>query len=48
MFTDEANLFPSIKAGDVCGGKKIDLKIVAPRNVVGCVLRHYWLGCGLL
>ena len=48
MFTNEANLFPSIMVGDVCGSKKIDLKIVAPRNVVGCVVRHYFLGWGLL
>jgi len=44
MFTDEANILPSIIVGDVCGGKKIDLKTVVPRNVV----RHYWLGWGLL
>jgi len=43
MFTDEAKVFTSIMVGDVCGGKKIDLKIVADRNVVGCVVRHYWL-----
>jgi len=41
MFTDEANLFPSIIIGDVCGGKKIDLKIFAPRYVVGCMASHY-------
>jgi len=29
MFTDDANFFPSIMVGDVCGGKKIDLKTVA-------------------
>jgi len=34
--------------GDVCGGKKSDLKTVALRNVIGCVVRHYWLGWGLL
>jgi len=43
MLTDEANFFPSIMVGDLCGGKKIDLKTVAPRNVIGCVVRHYWL-----
>jgi len=48
MLTDEANCFPSIMVGDMCGGKNIDLKIVAPRNVIGCVVRHYWLGWGLL
>jgi len=26
--TDEANIFPSIMVGDVCGGKRIDLKAV--------------------
>jgi len=26
MFTDEANLFPLIMVGDMCGGKKSDLK----------------------
>ena len=41
MFTDEANIFPSIMVEDVCGGKKIDLKNVVPRNVIGCVVRHY-------
>ena len=45
---DEANFFPSIMVGDMCGGKKSDLKTVAPRNMVGCVVRHYWLGWGLL
>ena len=45
MFTDVANFLPSIMVRDVCGGKKIDLKIkVAPRHVIGCVVRHYWLG----
>jgi len=44
MFTDEANLFPSIKVGDMCGGKKRDLKTIAPRNLIGCMARHYWLG----
>ena len=34
MFTDEANFFPLIIVGEVCGGKKIDLKTVAPRNVI--------------
>jgi len=48
MFTDEANIFPSIMVEDVCGGKKIDLKNVVPRNVIGCVVRHYWLGWDLL
>ena len=48
MFTDDANFFPSIIVGDLCGGKKIDLKTVAPRNVICCVVRHYWLGWGLL
>jgi len=40
MFTDEANLFPSIMVGDLCGGKKIDLKTVAPSDVIGiwCVI----------
>jgi len=28
MFTDEANLFPFIMVGDMCGGKKSDLKTV--------------------
>jgi len=32
MFTDDINLFPSIKVGDMCGGKKSDLKTVAPRR----------------
>ena len=36
MFTDEANFFPSIMFGDVCGGKKGDLKT---RNLI--VVRHY-------
>ena len=44
MFTDEANIFPSIMFGDVCRGKKIELKTVAPRKMIGCVVRHYWLG----
>ena len=44
MLTDYANLFHSVMVGDVCNGKKIDLKTVAPRNVIGCVVRHYWLG----
>jgi len=44
MFTDEANFFPSRIVGDVYDGKKLDLKTVAPRNVIGCVVRHYWLG----
>ena len=48
MFTNEANFFPSIMVGDVCGGKKIYIKTVSPRNVVGCVMRHNWLGWGLL
>ena len=48
MFTDEANLLLSIMVGDVCGGKKIDSKTVVPRNVIGCVVRHYWLGLGIL
>ena len=48
MFIDEANLFPSIMVGDVCGGKTINLKNVAPRKMIGCVARHYWLGWGLL
>jgi len=48
VFTDEAFLFPSIMVGDVCGGTKIDLKTVASRNVIGCVMRHYWLWWGLL
>ena len=48
MFTDEANIFPSLMVGDVCGGKTIDLKTVALRNVIGCVVRLYWLGWGLL
>jgi len=48
MFTDEANSFPSIMVGDVCGGKKSDLKTVAARNMTGCVVRHYWLGWGIL
>jgi len=48
MFSDKANFFLSIMVGDVRGGKKIDLKTVAPRNVMGCVVRHYWLGWGLL
>jgi len=43
MFTGEANVFPLIMVGDVCGGKRIDLKTVAARNVIGCVRRHYWL-----
>ena len=47
MFTDEAIFFPLIMIGDVCGGKKINLKNVAPRKVIGCVVRH-WLGWGLL
>jgi len=34
VFTGEANFVPSIMFGDVCGGKKIDLKTVAPRNVI--------------
>jgi len=46
MFTDEANIFPSIIVGDVCGGKKIELKTVAHRNAIGCVVRHYGLGWG--
>ena len=25
--------------GDVCGGKKSDLKTVAPRSMIGCVVR---------
>jgi len=37
-----------ILVGDVCGGKKINLKTVAPRNGIGYVVRHYWLGWGLL
>jgi len=36
MFTNKDNLFPSMMVGDVCGGKKIDLKTVAPRKVVVC------------
>ena len=48
MFTDDADFFPSIMVGDVCGGKKIDLKTVAHRNLIGCAVRHYWLGWGLL
>jgi len=32
MFTDEANFFPTKMVGDVCGGKKIDFKTVAPRH----------------
>ena len=48
MFTDEANLYPLIMVGDMYGGKKSDLKTVAHRNVIGCVVRHYWLGWGLL
>jgi len=43
MFTDEANFLPSIMVGDMCGGKKSNLKTVAPRNMIGCVVRHYWL-----
>jgi len=42
MFTNEANFFPSIMVGDVCGGKKIDLKTVTPINVIGFVVGHYW------
>jgi len=48
MFTDEANFFPSIMVEDMCGGKKSDLKTAAHRNMIGCVVRHYWLGWGLL
>jgi len=48
MFTDEANSFPSIMVGDVCGGKTSDLKTVAPRNMTGCVVRHYWFDWGIL
>jgi len=48
MFTDEANLFASIMFGDMCGDKKSNLKTVASRNMIGCVVRHYWLGWGLL
>jgi len=44
MFTDQANFFPSIMVGDMCGGKKSDLKTVGHRNVIGCVVHHYWLG----
>ena len=44
----KANFFPSIVVGDVCGGKKKDLKTVVPRNVIGCVVRYYRLGWGLL
>ena len=40
MFTDKASCFPSLMVGDMCGGKNIDLKTVAPRNVIGCVVRH--------
>jgi len=47
MFTDEANFFSSILVGVVGGGKNIGLKTVAPRNVLRCVVRHYWLGWGL-
>jgi len=42
MFTDVANLFPSIRL-ETC-----DLKTVASRNMIGCVVSHYWLGWGLL
>jgi len=48
VFTDEANFLPSKMVGDLCDGKKIDLKTVASRNVMGCVVRHYWLWWGLL
>jgi len=48
MFTDEANFFPSILVGDVCGGKKINLKTVAPRNGICYAVRHYWLRWCLL
>ena len=48
MFTDETNFFPLIMVGDMCGGKNSDLKTVAPRKMIGCVVRHYWLGWGLL
>jgi len=48
MFTDEVNLFPSIMVGDMCSCTKSDLKTVAPINLIGCVVRHYWLGWGLL
>jgi len=48
MCTDDANIFPSIMVGDVCGGKKIDLKTVAHRILIGCAVRHYWLWRGLL
>jgi len=48
MFTDEANFYPLIMVGDMCGGKKSDFKTVAPKNVIGCVVRHYWLGWGFL
>jgi len=47
MFTDEANFLLSIMVGD-CGGKKIELKTFAPRNMIGCGVLHYWLGRGLL
>ena len=48
MFIDEASFLPPIMVVDVCCGKKIDLKTVAPRYVIGCVVRYYWLGWGLL
>jgi len=34
--------------GDMCSGTKSDLKPLAHRNLIGCVVRHYWLGWGLL
>jgi len=48
MFTAEAYFFLSIMVGDMCGGEKSDLKTVAHRNMICCVVRHYWLGWGLL
>ena len=41
MFTEDANCLPSIMVGDVCGGKQIDLKTVAFRNVLLCVITDY-------
>ena len=40
MFNDKANFCPSIMVEDVCGGKTINLKNVAPRKVkvVWCVI----------
>jgi len=35
MFTNDANFFSSIMVEDKCGGKKSDLKTIAPRNMIG-------------